>query len=185
MVKIDELNEFLNDRCPETDLASRDGIFYLPIENCEAKLDKLRIDFGVTWHTENYSSRIYKLQDDLIVSASIEVILTGEGYRRRLVGATTFYASHYLPNTFFDAIAKSLAVVNACADLGNQFGRFLSSQERKGGFPTGKPAGGTKKAAVKRMPDGSIRTKYARAVANDDKKMVEQLEAMYDFSNKQ
>lgn len=175
-VNVKLLREHLDARCPENVIAEKKGIMYLPIDKCERMLDELCSEFRLMWHTRNYKSRIYPFGDDLIISASIELVLTGHGYFRCSVGATSFFAKDYSPNTFFDAIAKSLATVNAAADLGDYFGRYLSNQEGSVNEKKEK-----RKAPVKMPPDDNIKKEYAIAVATKNFTKAAQMESIYNF----
>lgn len=186
MVNKKALREHLDARCPQENLSEKDGIVYLSIDKCERMLDILCEEFDLMWGTRNYRSTIIVVnaeteKPDLLISASLELSLYGEGYHKVLVGTTTFYASDYTPNTYFDSIAKSLCTVNAASDLGDFFGRFLANQESKSGFPS-KPKEKKARQSVKLKPDKDIRQKYAKAVAAGKRNEVASLEGMYDFN---
>lgn len=174
------VEKWLTERCPEDHIALKDGILYIPIDTMERKLDGF-YRFNSTWNTENFQSKYLQTPDgELLVSASIELVISGQ-YARRLVGATTFRASDYHPNMFYDAIAKSLCVVNAAYDLGDQFGRFLGVQNKEiANVPSGNSS--TKNIRSKMKPDTFIRSSYETAKANGNEKMIKVLEETYDFN---
>lgn len=161
---IQEFYKWLNERCPEDQLALKDGVLYLPIDTCERKLDLMREKFNVHWHEANYISRTFIFNSRLFLSASIEIYFTySDKEIKRVVGCATIVGP--TENLHLDATAKSLAVVNACSDLGDQFGRFLSSQSKKMEHEKEKPdaiALKQKELAEKSEDIGKLRELYDR-----------------------
>jgi hypothetical protein len=128
-----ELQKWLDEQCPEEHLAKKDGVLYLPNHICEKKLDSMQSQFNVVWNTRNYKSTLYLFNGAIWISASLELVIEGwfedvRPWKKVLVGCATFMASTIAPNTHLDATAKSFCTVNAAMDLGDQFGRFLSTQ---------------------------------------------------------
>lgn len=176
---ISSLNEWLAEECPNHFLSIKEGILYLPIESCERLLDQMSREFYVLWGTRNYKSSHYVINNELWISASLELTVSGDGYFRCLVGATTFPAKDYMnseePNTHFDGIAKSLCTVNAASDLGAKFGRGMNSV-----VSLAKEKGIKKSVLLK--PDQKIMKQYIAAITSRDHKTIEKLTSIYELN---
>jgi hypothetical protein len=173
-----DLQDWLKQDCPDTDIAYKDGVKHIPIEVCERKLDHMQDRFQVVWCTENYKSSLYHFNNEIWISASLELVIKWRDYgddsmfEKRIVGCATFRLSDMLPNHHLDATAKSLCVVNACSDLGEQFGRsFNKQQESIVGVNTSK-----------QKPDIITKQKYKIASSKGDADTIKRLEEQFDFS---
>jgi hypothetical protein len=169
-----KFSNWLQERCPEEHIASKDGVLYLPIDTCERKLDYMTREFGVTWSTRNYKSRLYEFKNGIWISASLELVLTDMRAdlfsEKTLVGCATFPVANMGRNTHYDPTAKSFCTVNAAMDLGDQFGRFLSSQAVI--LDTNK----------KPAPDLIAIKKMENAIKSRNAKEIAELYSLYDFA---
>ncbi len=168
-----DLAAWLQERLPENQIGYKEGIAYLPIDVCERKLDQMQGMFDVTWHTRNYKSQLVTSSGEMWISASLELVITGEGWYKSLVGCSTFRAATMMPNTHLDATAKSFCVVNASMDLGDQFGRFLSLQNA--------PIITTDIVKQKLKPDIIVLRQLELAMKENAHEKIEQLERLYDI----
>ena len=179
--------------------ASGDMRRTLPYSVVKAKLDFLCPD---SWDTMNFHHFFYNMPDRqrVKISGNIDLIVKynymledGTGYRevtRRLAGAASFFADEYPHNDHWAATVKSLCIVSAARELGEQFGWNLNPEEEEHKEDTFSPAIPDKaKAKVQfngrttqlMTPDKKIRVEYAQAVAAKDNDKVKELERIYDF----
>ena len=164
------------------------------------KLDYLCPD---NWDTKNFHHFFIRMPDNRIkISGNIDVVIRyhyelqdGSAVRevyRTLAGAATFYADEYAPNEHWGATVKSLCIVNALQVLGKQFGWELNPEEEEPDLFSSAIPGAAKQSSfmkngkprAKLVPPPDIRKQYARAAATNDHKIIETLEAIYDFTIK-
>lgn len=171
-----EILEFLKQRCPEDQIAvNKQGYLHIPIDTMERKLDALS-EFNTYWGTKKYQSRLYEFGGSVYISASIELCTDGD-YKINLVGAATFNTADYGGITHADPIAKSLCVVNAAYDLGDQFGRFISRDSELLRQENNTKSNG--KQPIEIVPDKGIIEQYKKAILHSDLKKTDALKAAY------
>lgn len=120
------VTERLREEVPEIDISTlREGAKYIKAERIEDLFDEL---FD-SWSTQNFNYFLYKGEGygNIVVSASIEVVVEYNGIKRTFVGACNFAQKAIYPNTHFLATAKSECMKNAASDMGKRLGRGLNA----------------------------------------------------------
>lgn len=174
---LEDYVKWLNESPDPNDVTdSPEGGKHIPIE----KLKPLLSDLDLGWGTENFKWTFCTIEDQIYCNASVELIVSYGGIKRRLTGACTFntktYATNEAQNTHFVAIALANSLKNAALSLGKKYGSELNQGDVYVNVSK-KPA----RQAVKLEPDMAIRKQYAIAVAGGNKKEVARFEGMYNF----
>lgn len=179
---LDEWMKWLGEAPDPNDVTdSPEGGKHIPIEKLKALLTQL--DPG--WGTENFRWTFAVIEDQVYCNASIELVVSYGGIKRRVTGACTFntrtYATNEAANTHFVAIALANSLKNAAMNCGRKLGADLNIVN---GDTYSNPIKSKKRESVKLIPDADIRKRYAIAVAGGKKQEVDKFESMYDFTMK-
>lgn len=113
---------------PEEITINDDNSQTLGIDVVIKKLYKL--DDG--WRSQNFKQQWIPIGDaDFLITSSLEIVTFYENRERVLVGAYTIQFSHYRDNKNIAGTLKSLCTINACIELGPQFGMNLNPKIKK------------------------------------------------------
>ncbi len=151
--------------------ANEDGSRFIPINFLEDELDKLN------WSTRNFHYLITKNgYADLVVSASLELVIQADGKERSFVGAANFSLNNTGNNPHFLATAKSECIKNAASDIGCLYGRHLNDEVLKN-QQLNKPVQDKPKA----KPDSKIMKQFLKAVEDGDTATQTMLSNIYEI----
>lgn len=151
--------------------ANEDGSRFIPINFLEDELDKLN------WSTRNFHHTIFKNgYADLVVSASLELVITHNDTERSFVGAANFSLKSIGDNPHFLATVKSECIKNAATDIGVLYGRHLNDEVLKNQELT-KPVIDKPKS----KPDSKIMKQFLKAVEDGDTATQTMLSNIYEI----
>ena len=184
------INQWLKRSPAKSEITEIDGIKMLLIHVVEDKLDRLT---DQQWSTQNYQSKYVSIGNKIHISASLELVLPycPDGkimITRTLTGAITYKIGYFGSNEHHDNTAKSICIVNAASELGNQFGRGLNPPQQPviyGGKqinPSDNTLEVNGKKAVKLKPDFTIIEKYQKALIENDTVELQTLRSIYNLN---
>jgi hypothetical protein len=151
--------------------ANEDGSRFIPINFLEDELDKLG------WSTRNFHHSIFKDgYANLVIAASLELVITHDGNERSFVGAASFSLKSLEPNTHFLATAKSECIKNAASDIGVFYGRHLNDDVLKN-IELNK----VKPEKPKSKPDSKIMKQFLEAIEKGDTATQTMLSNIYEI----
>lgn len=169
------MRKWLKEMPPTEEITDLGGVVVLLANVVKDKLDTLTDGF---WETKDYQSKYVTVKGITYISASLVLIVRYDDIpERKLVGAVTFRLDYFPENTHWDNTAKTLCIVNAASDLGNQFGRHFNKVNAVVDRPTGIP----KKESIKMKPDVSVLKMYSDAIVAGDTEKINQLSAIYEL----
>lgn len=155
--------------------ANDDGSRFIPINFLEDELDKLE------WSTRNFNHFVFKAgYADLVISASIELVVNINDKERSFVGAASFSLKSIDPNPHFLATVKSECIKNAASDIGVLYGRHLNDEVLKN-IEFNKP----KLERKKSKPDSKIMKQFLKAVEDGDTATQTMLSNIYEIKTEQ
>ena len=148
-----------------------DGSCFIPINTLEDELDKLN------WSTRNFNHFIFKGgYADLVVSASLELVINHNGIERCFVGAASFSLKSIDPNPHFLATVKSECIKNAATDIGCLYGRHMNDEVLKNAALNN---GKTDKPKAK--ADSKIMKQFLKAIEDGDTATQVMLSNIYEI----
>lgn len=155
--------------------ANEDGSRFIPINILEDELDKL------DWSTKNFHHMIFKNgYADLVVSASLELIIKHGNNERSFVGCANLSLNSIGNNPHFLATIKSECIKNAATDIGYLYGRHLNDEVLKNttlNNPT--------PTKPKSKPDSKIMQQFLKAVEEGDTATITMLSNIYEIKTEQ
>lgn len=149
-----------------------DGSRYIPINTVEDILDNFK------WSTKNFHFQLFKDgYANIIVAASIELIIDDNGKERSFVGGANLSIKSIEPNTHYIATVKSECIKNAASDIGKLFGRHLNDEiENKRIHEDAH-----EKKLSKLKPDSLILRQFLKAIEDKDQATMTMLENIYEL----
>jgi hypothetical protein len=179
--KVMLIADWLNESPQENEVfTAPSGGLHIPIEILRPLLDK------VNYCTRNYTWSLYKDgYANLCVAASIELdisYLNNESVyiNKTFVGACNFSLPSILPNTDWNATAKSMCIKNASIEAAKRFGRELNIES----IPN-KSNEVIAKEKPKSKPDIKILKQFEEAVLRGDQATITMLTNIYDIKIKE
>lgn len=155
--------------------SNEDGSRFIPINFLEDELDKL------DWSTRNFNHFVFKGgYADLIISASLELVVNVNGKERSFIGAASFPLKSIDPNPHFLATIKSECIKNAATDIGVLYGRHLNDEVLKN-IELNKSVQEKPKA----KPDSKIMKQFLKAVEDGDTTTQMMLSNVYEIKTEQ
>ena len=164
-----EVKNFTNLPDEATLKSNEDGSRFIPINILEDELDYL------DWGTRNFQHSVFKNgYSDLVVAASLELVIKYGDKERSFVGAASFSLKSIEPNTHFLATAKSECIKNAATDIGVLFGRHLNDEVLKN-ITMNKPT------PIKTKADSKIMKQFLKAIEEGDTATQTMLSNIYEI----
>lgn len=155
---------------PAGQVPSPRGGLHIPIEILENDLDLLQ------WSTRNYHWQVLKDgYANLVVAASIELIIIVDEKERTFVGCCNFDIKSIAPIPDWNATAKSMCIKNAASEAGKRLGRGLNSEV----IPV--TDNSVKPSSAKLNPDSKIMKQFLKAVEEKDEATVTMLSNIYEL----
>jgi len=173
------IQEWLQQDPLPSEIKIRDGAKYIPYKVIVEKLNQLSPN---GWSTKNFIHQYITIGKKVVVSGSVEVVVSYEinkvAYTRTLSGSANFVLNRS-SNVHPTPTIKSLAVMNAVKVLGKQFGWGLNDDIEDETIKFSSILSNDDR--VKPDPDLIILRKYDKACSEDDDKTKKEIEDNYNI----
>ena len=159
-----------------SELAEINGVLCLINLSVEKLLDEFT-DYN--WDTRAYQSKYLEIDNEMFISASLELVVRYDEKERTFVGAVSFPLSYFPNNVHFDNTAKTLCITNAASDLGKRFGRGLNKVTPV--VVANDPIKSISVQTSKRNPDFEVLKAYQDAILKGDSEKIKNLNDIYNL----